>query len=183
MTIAFLVLLTAHALSPQQPRCTSDAHRQFDFWIGDWNVTDVRGVSLGTSTVERTPDGCAVSESWRGSNGVQGQSRSAFDPGDNKWHQTLMDNDGTVLVLSGGLVNGEMVLEGERELSDGTKQLERIIWTPNADGTVRQFWQSSRNAGMRWTAVFESHYRRRSSTRSGLAVRAGLGHTCAALTS
>jgi hypothetical protein len=71
-----------------------------------------------------------------------------------------MDNSGTVLLISGGIVNGEMVMEGERRLQDGTRHLERITWTPNADGSVRQHWQSSRDAGMRWTTVFDGVYKR-----------------------
>ena len=59
------------------------------------------------------------------------------------------------------MINGEMVMEGERHLADGTRQLERITWTPNADGTIRQLWQSSRDQGMRWTVVFDALYRKR----------------------
>jgi hypothetical protein len=54
-----------------------------------------------------------------------------------------------------------MVMEGERRLADGTQTLERITWTPNADGTIRQLWQSSRDRGMRWSIVFDGLYRRR----------------------
>jgi hypothetical protein len=53
-----------------------------------------------------------------------------------------------------------MVMEGERRLPDGTRQLEKITWTPNKDGTVRQVWLSSRDQGMRWASVFDGTYRR-----------------------
>jgi hypothetical protein len=53
-----------------------------------------------------------------------------------------------------------MVMEGERRLPDGTRQLEKITWTPNKDGTLRQVWLSSRDQGMRWTTVFDGTYRR-----------------------
>lgn len=161
MRVAFLLMLATGSIGAQASRCDTARHRQFDFWIGEWSVADARGSALGTNTVERVLDGCALAESWRGDNGVLGRSYSAFDPGDNRWHQTWVDNSGTVLVLSGGLINGEMVLEGERRLSDGTKRLERITWTPNADGTIRQRWQSSGDSGMRWTTVFDGIYRRR----------------------
>jgi hypothetical protein len=85
---------------------------------------------------------------------------NGFDAGSRKWHQAWVDNAGTVLLLSGGLVNGEMVLEGERMLPDGAQQLERITWTPNADGTIRQVWQTSSTRGMRWITVFDGLYRR-----------------------
>lgn len=147
-------------LSTLQGGCDTAEHRQFDFWIGTWNVTSTRGEQLGTNRIERILGGCVLYESWTGATGSRGHSFSTFDPGDNRWHQTWVDNGGTMLMLAGGLINGEMVFEGERRLRDGTRQLERITWTPNADGTIRQHWQASPNAGMRWTTVFDGLYRR-----------------------
>ena len=155
-----LILLIAAPLRPQDTQCASAQHRQFDFWIGEWTVSDTRGRQVGTSRVERLLNGCAISESFQGANGIRGQSINAWDAGDNKWHQTWLDNAGMVLMLAGGIVNGEMVLEGERQMPDGTQTLERITWTPNKDGTVTQVWVSSPNRGMRWTAIFEATYRR-----------------------
>jgi hypothetical protein len=36
-----------------------------------------------------------------------------------------------------------------------TKQ--RITWTPNSDGTVRQFWESADEKGA-WTVAFDGKY-------------------------
>lgn len=163
MRLASLLVLLVHApMWARQPtQCAAEQHRQFDFWIGEWNVSDMRGQPLGTNRIERTVGGCALSESWQGVSGSRGQSLSAWDPGDNKWHQTWVDSEGTVLMIAGGIVNGEMVMEGERRLADGTETLERLTWTPNKDGTIRQRWQSSRDRGMRWTTVFDGVYRKR----------------------
>ncbi|CAN5170593.1 hypothetical protein BH11PSE14_BH11PSE14_24070 [soil metagenome] len=65
------------------PPCASAEHRQFDFWLGDWQVFDKTGVV----------------------------------------------------------------------------QRERITWTPNADGSVRQFWESSSDDGKRWTTAFDGLYK------------------------
>lgn len=163
MRLATLLLaVTAQVAGAQQSTpCTAAQHRQFDFWIGTWDITDPRGQRIGINRIERILNGCVLYESWEGAAGSRGHSFSAWDPGDNKWHQTWVDNEGTVLMISGGIVNGEMVMEGERRLPDGTRQLERITWTPNADGTLRQFWQSSRDQGMRWTVVFDGLYQKR----------------------
>jgi hypothetical protein len=155
-----LFVYTLHNPVSPQGACTSAEHRQFDFWIGTWNVVNASGQSLGTNRIERILNGCVLYESWSGATGSRGHSFNTFDPGDNKWHQTWVDSEGTTLVLAGGLINGEMVLEGERRLRDGTRQLERITWTPNADGTIRQLWQASQSSGMRWTIVFDGLYRR-----------------------
>lgn len=163
MRLALLIVLAAPSITmAQQPAaCTASQHRQFDFWIGDWEVTNARGQRAGSNRIERILDGCALYESWTSAGPSRGHSLNAWDPGDNKWHQAWMDNSGTVLRLAGGIVNGEMVMEGERRLQDGTRTTERITWTPNADGTIRQHWQSSRDTGMRWTTVFDGTYRRR----------------------
>lgn len=157
----FLLLAAATSAAQQSSACSTPQHRQFDFWIGEWEVSDARGQRLGSNRIERVLNGCALYESWAGVSGSRGHSFNAWDPADNKWHQSWFDNDGTILNLSGGMINGEMVMEGERRLSDGTQTVERITWTPNKDGTVRQFWQSSRDRGMRWTVVFEGTYRRK----------------------
>ena len=159
--IALLLFVATQTSGVQQARCTAAAHRQFDFWIGEWEVSDPRGQRAGTNRIESILGGCALAESWEGTSGARGRSLNAYDPGDNKWHQTWVDNERTVLMIAGGIVNGEMVMEGERRLPDGTQTLERISWTPNKDGTLRQVWQSSRDRGMRWTTVFDGVYRRR----------------------
>ena len=159
----FLLAVSAQLAGAQQPAapCSAPEHRQFDFWIGEWEVTAATGQRAGTNLIERVLGGCALQESWTGAGPSRGRSLNAWDPGDNKWHQTWIDNSGTMLHLSGGIVNGEMVLEGQRRLADGTDVTDRITWTPNADGTLRQVWQSSRDRGMRWTMVFDGTYRRR----------------------
>jgi hypothetical protein len=162
MKLILLFCLLTSSLPAQQPsHCASASHRQFDFWIGEWQVSDSLGRRLGSNRIERVLDGCVLHESWFGATGARGHSFNTFDPGDNKWRQTWVDNEGTVLMIAGGIVNGEMVMEGERRLADGTQTLERITWTPNADGTIRQLWQSSRDRGMRWSIVFDGLYRRR----------------------
>jgi hypothetical protein len=38
--------------------------------------------------------------------------------------------------------------------------LNRITWTPNPDGTVRQRWDQSTDSGATWTTVFDGLYAR-----------------------
>jgi hypothetical protein len=159
--LVLVSLLSSVTDAQSAARCSAPQNRQFDFWIGEWEVSDSLGRRLGSNRIERILDGCVLYESWSGATGSRGHSLNAFDPGDNKWHQSWYDNEGTVLMLSGGIVNGEMVMEGERQLPDGSRTSERITWTPNVNGTIRQHWQSSRDRGMRWTTVFSGTYRKR----------------------
>jgi hypothetical protein len=56
-----------------------------------------------------------------------------------------------------------MVLEGRQDRPDpktGIVQRERITWTPNSDGSVRQHWESSTDNGKSWQTGFDGLYRR-----------------------
>ena len=56
-----------------------------------------------------------------------------------------------------------MVLEAPHDTPDPATGLlgrERIAWTPNADGTVRQLWESSKDDGKTWTVSFDGLYRK-----------------------
>jgi hypothetical protein len=75
------------------------------------------------------------------------------------WHQTWVDNAGTVLLLDGRLGGNAMVLEGPG-IDEGRAVKHRITWTLNADGTVRQHWETSGADGA-WKTTFDGLYRRR----------------------
>ena len=76
------------------------------------------------------------------------------------WHQTWVDNEGVLLLLEGSFVNGHMQLTGQTMASDGKVTKHRITWTPNADGTVRQFWEST-DANGQWVTAFDGRYSRK----------------------
>jgi hypothetical protein len=53
-----------------------------------------------------------------------------------------------------------MVLEGETHDENGVVTKHRMSWTPNADGSVRQHWEST-GANGEWTTAFDGLYTRR----------------------
>ena len=139
-------------------------HRQFDFWIGNWDVFGPGGDVVGSNRIEPVSDGCGIAECWTGASGSRGVSYNAWDPGSRLWRQFWVGNtSGDVLCLEGGLVDGSMVLQGARPIpANGKPQLQRISWTPNPDGSVRQHWQQSDDDGASWTSVFDGIYRKTS---------------------
>lgn len=141
------------------PACDSPAHRQFDFWLGTWRVFKPDGTLAGTNRIERAQDGCVVHERYSTPGGYDGQSLNIYDASRQVWHQTWVDNSGTLLLLEGGLVDGKMVLEGETTGQDGAVTKHRITWTPNPDGSVRQFWESTNRLG-EWAVAFDGLYRK-----------------------
>jgi hypothetical protein len=150
----------AQTTAPPATPCQAVEHRQFDFWVGRWDVFVPSGKKAGESKVELITDGCALLEEWSGNGGVTGKSLNIFSGGDRQWHQTWVDNSGTLLMLAGTFVDRSMVLSmtGPSPSDPKTTQLQRITWTPIADGSVRQLWESSADAGRTWVVLFDGRY-------------------------
>jgi hypothetical protein len=139
--------------------CDNAKCREFDFWIGEWEVYTPEGEVAGTNTVERILGGCVIHETWEGSKGSRGESFNIHQSG--RWHQTWVDNQGTLLLLDGELDKGRMVLEGDAPGPTGSTIRNRISWQPLGDGRVRQHWEMSANDGETWTDVFMGYYVRK----------------------
>ena len=69
---------TPAASSAKPPPCEAPEHRQFDFWLGRWDVT-VSGQAAGTNEITLEEDGCVLHEHWVGSKGGTGQSFNWYD--------------------------------------------------------------------------------------------------------
>jgi hypothetical protein len=152
---AVLLLLMVDVAGAADP-CAAPERHQFDFWIGDWTVTKPDGTHAGDNRIEAVLGGCALHESWRGAKGGTGFSYNAWSDTGKAWHQTWVDSTGGLLLLEGGLRDGNMVLADEQG-----KVFNRITWTPKPDGTVRQLWESSEDRGKTWKTVFDGLYRRK----------------------
>lgn len=142
--------------------CQDARLHQFDFWIGDWDVFSANGDKLGENHISVVNKGCTLAEHWTNSSGGEGRSYNAFDVITQRWYQFWSDDQGSTLSLSGALQAGSMVLEGERpNPTDGKPQKQRISWTPNADGCIRQHWETSDDHGGSWQTAFDGVYRRK----------------------
>jgi hypothetical protein len=151
----------AYAQQPGQPACTRAEHKQFDFWLGEWNVFNAQGQQIGSNRISRISNGCALLEEWQPGNGGEGKSVNFFDSSDNSWHQVWVGGDGTILRIAGGLKEGAMQLAGtDRKTPRGTVR-DRITWTPQKDGAVEQRWEISTDGGANWQTGFIGFYRRR----------------------
>ena len=151
----------APAQTPPASACNAPEFRQFDFWQGEWNVTS-QGQPAGHSRIEAILGGCAILENWRGAKGNEGKSFNTYNVSAGHWEQYWVDGSGTPLHLRGGLVDGRMVLSGQQPKANpqtGLTQRERITWTPNADGSVRQLWETSDDDGKTWGVSFDGLYR------------------------
>ena len=160
---ALLGLARAAAAQQAPAPCAAAEHRQFDFWAGDWIVTDSAGATnYGTNAVTAEENGCLLHEHWAGSTGGTGQSFNFYDRAARHWTQVWVASTGTVLRLDGALEGGAMRLEGDGVSPRGPVR-NRIVWTPEPDGRVRQTWSVSRDSGRTWQVGFDGWYRRRTS--------------------
>lgn len=144
------------------PTCAAEEHRQFDFWIGAWDVFDPDGRQIGMNVITMDLNGCVLHESWQSLTSLhRGHSYNIYDRTADGWHQTWVDNTGLLLQLDGELVDGRMVMEGVTRGPDGQETLNRITWTPRDDGTVQQLWEMSDDGGESWRVAFDGRYVRR----------------------
>ena len=155
-----LAATTAQAADPP-PDCTGAEYRQFDLWIGEFDVRSPDGQLAGHNVIEPTLNGCVLTEHWTGTDGSEGRSVNFYDRREQRWNQVWIDNRGGVLRLAGGIVDGSMLLEGTTSGKDGAIRRHRIRWTPNPDASVRQHWESSTDDGATWATVFDGIYQPR----------------------
>ncbi len=139
--------------------CTSAKYREFDFWIGHWQVVNPQEQPVGSNTISTILDGCALTESWTSALGGKGFSINYYDNATDSWTQTYRDNTGVIANwpdLRGGLRDGAMVLENR----DNPQSYSRWTWTRiNAD-KVRQMAEVSSDGGENWQVVWDSYYLR-----------------------
>lgn len=145
---------------PTLPKCDKVENRQFDFWIGRWKVFDTNdGSAQGDSLIEALYAGCTLRENWSDPT-LTGGSLNTYSPSDHKWRQTWTDSAGSWREFVGGMHNGEMILEATfpSVRVSGATVRERMTFTHNPDGSVRQHMQTSLD-NQKWTEGYDYTYR------------------------
>jgi len=158
------IFMTTHpvvSLAAAKTPCQAPEYHQFDFWIGDWDAydTDNPNVVSARTKVGRILAGCVLREDYQDTSGHKGQSFSIYDVSRKVWHQSWVTNRGELLVIEGGYHNGEMILTGKDETTDGRERLVRGTWKAVAEG-VRESAVRSTDGGQTWTPWFDIIFRR-----------------------
>ncbi len=138
-------------------------YREFDFWIGEWDVE-----SSGTkseSSIQKLLEGCVILENWYGGGrqagpGTTGKSMNIYTPSTKKWKQVWVSDTGTVSEFEGELRNGAMHYARTFQQASATV-LARMTFTPQANGTVRQLIEQSTDEGKTWVTQFDGIYTRK----------------------
>lgn len=156
--------MTELADRQKRPCIYSAEARQFDFWVGDWDVFNTQGQKAGTNTVQLFSDGCGLLENWTGSLGGDGKSINFYDTSTNKWYQSWIGTGGGALRYAGLFTNGAMRFEGET-IANGKKTLQKLTFTKIDENTVRQLFEASTDDGKTWTITYDLKYVRKSESK------------------
>ncbi len=142
------------------PCMYSEKARQFDFWIGDWEVF-VNGKKVGENLIALETAGCTLIENWKNNGGGTGKSINVYDASVDKWKQFYVGSQGGVLLFEGGLEDGIMRFKAETIDQKGAKTLHNFEFHNLPDRTVRQKWDQSTDDGKTWTTVWDSIYKKK----------------------
>lgn len=145
------------------PPCSAEENRQFDFWIGDWEVYSNDKV-VGSNRVELILGSCVIQENWIGTGGSVGTSFNYYNPDKGTWNQLWVDNFGTNIHFEGNYADRKMTLHGKgvsrQAETKGAPVYYILTFHNNEDGTVRQHWEASYNM-KEWKTLFDGLYKKK----------------------
>ncbi|MDG2175931.1 MAG: hypothetical protein P8M72_07370 [Gammaproteobacteria bacterium] len=159
----FLVLFFISQLTvAQPPGCTDNPHfDDFDFWIGQWEVSDnTNGNLAGSNSITKELNNCLVMENWNGASGSTGKSINYFNLLTDVWRQVWVA-PGYSIDISGSLMDVSMELVGTISYHNDAAYDFRGTWTPNDDGSVRQFFEQYDSEAESWVVWFDGLYVKR----------------------
>ena len=163
--LTILMLLVPTMLLAQENKqipCSAEEFAQFDFWVGEWDLT--WGDTLhGTNKISKPLDKCVVMENFDShpSGQFRGISVSTYDIKAKKWKQTWVDNNGAYLDFVGGMVADSMVLSREAKDKDGNMFMQRMVWYNITDKSFTWDWQKSTDQGKSWETSWQILYQRK----------------------
>jgi hypothetical protein len=175
-----LALFLQTAAPPAKPfDCTAPQHREFDFWVGTWNVVPNAGATgatgaagaarkPATNTIQKAHNGCVIVENWDDGQGGTGQSFNIYDRVSRRWNQTWVDSTGGRHEYWGELKDGNMVFTGEVPLPPASRfqgrRTIRLTFFPLGADKVRQFSESL-NVDGTWSVNYDLLYTRRANSK------------------
>lgn len=161
------ITLFAFVVIAQKP-CSRPEFRQFDFWIGEWEVFGKNGQKGGDSKISVILDSCVILEEWTSANAQQGliysgKSFNSYNAATKQWQQTWTDNTGnTTEFLRGEGSNGKIIYYADKVTGpDGKQFMRRLTFTKLDNNKVRQFGELSNDGGKTWIVEYDLEYRRK----------------------
>jgi len=144
----------------EKPKPCGKEHRQFDFWVGEWDVT-AQGQKVATSNISLIEEGCIVLEQYSQRDGYTGQSFNYYNPALRKWRQVWVDGGGNISEFSGEYRDGAMRYEGVSYPLGQAKVLRRMIVFNLGHDEIRQLSYRSTDDGRTWHVNYDFLYVRK----------------------
>ena len=163
MLVSLQLAAQTNTLTP----CSSPEAQQFDFWIGDWNIT-YSDTAHATNHVEKIMNDCTVQENFNDPHkNYMGKSWSVYNANYKHWQQTWVDNGGGYIALTGGMQGDSMILiTAERtvptNISSTGKMISRMVYYNITKDAFDWDWESSIDGGITWKSNWLLHYSRKS---------------------
>jgi hypothetical protein len=165
----FLFYFNTSTLSAQDIECACCKleFQQFSFWEGDWEVFGYDGTKQGTNKIVFLQDRCVLQENWSGlTKNDAGTSYNFYNTEKKQWQQVWISNKGYVLELKGNYFDSTMVLKSELVKDfNGNYVINRVTWTKQSNGDVKQVWQVSSDNEKTWTIQFYGIYKRKNAKK------------------
>ena len=142
--------------------CCTEAHNEFDFWVGEWDVYNTKGDLVGTNTISKIDQysNCVIREEWKSTGISRGTSYNYYNLSDNSWNQVWIDNSGFSLTLKGSRIDDKMILKSELLDGKNGKYFNQITWQLNEDETVTQTWDILSKEGKLIQQAFKGIYKK-----------------------
>ena len=137
--------------------------RQFDFWVGEWDVFNVQGIQSGINKIERILGDCVILENWTDRFGSQGKSFNKYNREKKRWEQYWVDEQGSTTHFWGNLEGKNMVFHSEAQQPDGKMGERKLVFHNLGPDKLRQVSQVTTDGGKTWTTEYDLTYVRRGS--------------------
>ena len=146
----------------EMPCSVQTESKQFNFWIGDWNVYNIQEQLSGTSKIEQILNECVILENWTDIFGNKGKSFNFYNSDTKQWQQTWVDDKGSVTEFINGIYNNDaMRFQSSRPtISNGKIAIRRLTFFNVNDNEVRQLGEISTDNEKTWTIEYDLKYLR-----------------------
>ena len=163
LILFILIVIVSHTVLAQSTvhPCSAPECSQFDFWLGDWDLT-WSDTAKGTNSVKKILGDCVINENFSDpASHYMGMSWSMYDQKKAEWKQTWVDNQGGYIVLTGKYSNGEMILSTQPTMSpQGKNVVSRMLFFHIKPDSFDWNWESSTD-NITWKLNWQIHYQRK----------------------
>lgn len=145
----------AQMAQPAVPAGLPAAAREFDFWLGSWDLVLGGGAGPATNNITSfgIDGGIALLEDYR-QGPYRGTSVSYYSPREGRWRQLWLDNMNGLLEFAGGVQGNRFVISGRV----GTTHT-RLVYSNITDRSMDQSYDVSPD-GVNWQVSFSARYTR-----------------------